>query len=587
MHKRSIIIYWLLLLVPTILIGTAAFQLLRHEQERIDKQARFSAQERAQAIGDTLQVIVGAIEDELTEALYRIPADSLTETLGAWATRNPLVRNAFVWSPKSGLLSPQPGPSATTEERRFISRYAALLTGRVPWKRDESESVNVPPSALLESKQETGAWETGEKNKTSSLVQNIRKFKSGRQQLVQMAQGDLSTYGRTAQDSEQGFPEQADWIPWFAETNLFILGWVQKGPGGLVYGVELEVMTLLSRLIAVFPSPVSVPKGLVYALMDGNGKILHQAGETVLESGSRPDLTVPLAPHLPHWQMAVYFTDGGMAAQSGKGFIVLAGLLLAIFVVAIVLGGFLLLWQAHRNMTDARQKTSFVSNVSHELKTPLTSIRMYAELLAEGRIKNPEKKRHYLQVIVAESQRLTRLVNNVLHFSRLEQERKKYHIDEIDVVKFLLEILETHKLRFREAGLELTIDVPDNLIVVWTDRDAIEQVVLNLMDNALKYAAEGQDLLIRLEVCNGFCELQLMDRGPGVPATHRAKIFEKFQRMDDSFTTRKPGSGLGLSIARRLMRDMGGDLIYRSRKEGGSCFVVLIPCQTENMADRK
>jgi signal transduction histidine kinase len=266
-----------------------------------------------------------------------------------------------------------------------------------------------------------------------------------------------------------------------------------------------------------------------------------------------------------------------MAAQSGKGFIVLTGLLLAIFVVAIVLGGSLLLWQAHRNMTDARQKTSFVSNVSHELKTPLTSIRMYAELLAEGRIKNPEKKKHYLEVIVVESQRLTRLVNNVLHFSRLEQERKKYHIDEIDVVKFLLEILEAHKLRFQEAGLELKIDVPDNAIVVRTDRDAIEQVVLNLMDNALKYAAEGKDLLIRLEVCNGFCELQLMDRGPGVPSTHRAKIFEKFQRMDDSLTTRKPGSGLGLSIARRLMRDLGGDLIYRPRKEGGSCFVVLIP----------
>jgi signal transduction histidine kinase len=587
MRKRSIILYWLLLLVPTILIGTAAFQLLRHEQERIDQQARFSAQERAQAIGDTLQLIVGAIEDELTEALHRIPADSLTETLSAWATHNPLVRNAFVWSPKSGLLSPHPGPSATTEERRFISRYAALLTGRVPWKRDESESVNVPPSALLESKQETGAWETGEKNKTSSLVQNIRKFKSGRQQLVQMAQGDLSTYGRTALDSEKEFLEQAGWIPWFAETSLFILGWVQKGPGDLVYGVELEVMTLLSRLIAVFPSPVSVPKGLVYALMDGNGKILHQAGETVLESGSRPDLTVPLAPKLPHWQMAVYFTDGSMAAQSGKGFIVLTGLLLAIFVVAIVLGGSLLLWQAHRNMTEARQKTSFVSNVSHELKTPLTSIRMYAELLAAGRIKNPEKKRHYLQVIVSESQRLTRLVNNVLHFSRLEQGRKKYHIDKFDVVKFLLEILEAHKLRFREAGLELKIDVPGHAIVVWTDRDAIEQVVLNLMDNALKYAAEGKDLIIRLKVCNGFCELQLMDRGPGVPSSHRAKIFEKFQRMDDSLTTRKPGSGLGLSIARRLMRDMGGDLIYRSRKEGGSCFVVLIPCQTDNMTDRK
>ena len=578
MHKRSIILYWLLLLAPTILIGTAAFQLLRHEQERLDKQARFSAQERAQAIGDTLQVTVGAIEDELTDALQRIPADSLTETLTAWATHNPLVRNAFVWSPKIGLLSPQPGLSATTEERRFISRYEALLTGRIPWNRDESdiETVHVPPSAPLESKKDTDPGQPDEKNKTSSLVQNLRKFKSERQQLVQMAQGDLTTSGGLARDSERGFPEKAGWIPWFADTSLFILGWVQQGPGGLIYGVELEVMTLLSRLIAVFPPPASVPKGLAYALMDGNGKILHQAGEAVLESG-RPDLTVPLAPNLPHWQMAVYFTEGGMTAQSGKGFILLTGLLLAIFIVASVLGGSLLLRQAHRNMTDARQKTSFVSNVSHELKTPLTSIRMYAELLVEGRIKSPEKKKHYLQVIVTESQRLTRLVNNVLHFSRLEQGRKKYHIEEIDGVKILLEILETHKLRFREAGLELKVDIPDHAIVVRTDRDAIEQVVLNLMDNALKYAAEGKDLLIRLAVSNGFCELQLMDRGPGVPLSHRAKIFEKFQRMDDSLTTHKPGSGLGLSIARRLMRDMGGDLIYRSRNKGGSCFVVLIP----------
>jgi signal transduction histidine kinase len=202
---------------------------------------------------------------------------------------------------------------------------------------------------------------------------------------------------------------------------------------------------------------------------------------------------------------------------------------------------------------------------------------MYAELLAEGRIKNPEKKMHYLKVIVAESQRLTRLVNNVLHFSRLEQGRKKYHIEDLDVVKLLLEILEAHKLRFGEAGLELKRDIPQSAIIVRTDRDALEQVLLNLMDNALKYAADGKDLVVRLESGGDFCELQLLDRGPGVPPSHRAKIFEKFQRMDDSLTTRKPGSGLGLSIARRLMQDLGGDLIYRSRKVGGSCFVVLLP----------
>jgi signal transduction histidine kinase len=571
----------LLLLVPTVLIGAAAFQLLRHEQERIDQEARFSAQERAQTIGDTLQVTVGAVEDELTEALGRINADALSETLNAWEARNPLVRNAFIWSPKRGLLSPQPGPSATSEEQRFISRYRALLSGRIPWKSARGESMGIAP--LLLSKQQAPSLETDDEKAPSTFIQDVQKFKSGRQRLLQMAQGDVSAYRSSEEAADPASFEQAGWIPWFAENNLYILGWVQKKPDDLVYGVELEVMTLLSRLIAVFPSPASVPKGLVYALMDGSGRILHQAGETELELGIRPDLTVSLAPYLPHWQVAVYFADGSMLTGSGKGFILLTGLLLAIFIVAIVLGGSLLMWQAHRNMTDARQKTSFVSNVSHELKTPLTSIRMYAELLAEGRIKKPEKKMDYLQVIVAESQRLTRLVNNVLDFSRLEQGRKKYHMEVLDVAKFLHEILEAHKLRVREAGLELKKDIPDSAMFVHTDRDAIEQVVLNLVDNALKYASGGKNLFVRLTVRNGFCELQVIDHGPGVPSAHRTKIFEKFHRIDDSLTTLKPGSGLGLSIARRLMRDLGGDLVYRARAEGGSCFVVLIPRKTEKV----
>jgi signal transduction histidine kinase len=586
MHKRSIILYWLLLLLPTVLIGAAAFQLLRHEQERIDQEARLSAQERAQTIGDTLQVTVGTVEDELTEALRRIQTDVLAETLTTWEAHNPLVRNAFIWSPKSGVLFPQPGQSATLEERRFISRYSALLSGRIPWQRAERESRSVAPAAAVLSKQKDPSLETDDIKEPSTFVQEIRKFKSGRQSLVQMAQGDVSAYRSAAEDTDKASPEQAGWIPWFAENSLYILGWVQQRPDGLVYGVELEVMTLLSRLIAVFPSPAAVPKGLVYALMDGGGRILHQAGETELESSIRPDLTISLAPYLPHWQVAVYFADGSLLIGSGKGFIILAGLLLAIFIVAIVLGGSLLMWQAHRNMKDAQQKTSFVSNVSHELKTPLTSIRMYAELLAEGRIKKPEKKMDYLQVIVAESQRLTRLVNNVLDFSRLEQRRKKYHLEVLDVVKFLYEILEAHKLRLRKAGLELMKDIPDQAIIVHTDRDALEQVVLNLVDNALKYASRGKELLIRLAVQNGFCELQVMDRGPGVPSDHRSKIFEKFHRIDDSLTTPKPGSGLGLSIARRLMRDLGGDLVYRSRAKGGSCFVVLIPCHTGHITQR-
>jgi len=555
MRRRSIIIFWLLLLVPTLVVGAAAFKLLRNEQRRINQEVRLSAQDRAYAISDSLQLTVEAVEDGLTEALKRIPTGKLEETLFLWEERNPLVRNSFIWNQKGGLQKPKPGSYTTSEERRFILRYSSLISGRIPWKTSGVEE------------EQTGFVQS----------QDIRQKKTGRQKLVEMARQTAREYQSSGGDFKKASLESAGWIPWFEANNLYILGWVRKELEGLVYGVELEVMTLLSRLITDFPLTEAVPEGMVYAIIDGNGKVLHQAGKAGLKTGTRPDIMVSLAPYLPHWQVAVYFIDGNIMTRSGRGFIVLSGILLAIFIVAIVLGGSLLMWQAHNNLKDARQKTSFVSSVSHELKTPLTSIRMYAELLAADRIKTPEKKKQYLQVIVTESQRLTRLVNNVLDFSRLEQGRKNYHLEKIDMTVFIYETIKAHSLRIKKAGLVLKEDISDVNIIVETDRDAMEQVLLNLLDNAIKYASEGKELSITLKVRKEYCELQVADRGPGVQSAHRDRIFKKFHRVDDSLTAGKPGSGLGLSIARRLLRDLGGDLLYKPREGGGSCFVVLIP----------
>jgi len=555
MRRRSIIIFWLLLLVPTLVVGAAGFHLLRKEQRRINQEVRLSAQDRAHAIGDSLKLTVAAVEDGLTETLKRIPTDKLEETLFSWEERNPLVRNSFIWNKKTGLQKPEPGSSATSEEKRFILRYNSLISGRIPWKTFVAE----------------------EEQTDQVRSQSLGQIKTGRQKLVEMARKTAREYKSSGGDFKEASLENAGWIPWFEADNLYILGWIRKEQGGLVYGVELEVMTLLSRLITDFPLTEAVPEGMVYVIIDGNGKILHQAGKAGLKTGTRPDIAVSLAPYLPHWQVAVYYIDGNIMTRSGRGFIILSGILLAIFIAAIVLGGSLLMWQAHNNLKDARQKTSFVSSVSHELKTPLTSIRMYAELLSTDRIKNPEKKKHYLKVIVTESQRLTRLVNNVLDFSRLEQGRKKYHLEKLDMAVFLYETVRAHSLRIKKAGLVLKEDIPDENIIVETDRDAMEQVMLNLLDNAIKYASEGKELTITLKVRKEYCELQFADRGPGVQSAHRDRIFKKFHRVDDSLTTGKPGSGLGLSISRRLLRDLGGDLLYRPREGGGSCFIVLIP----------
>jgi signal transduction histidine kinase len=210
---------------------------------------------------------------------------------------------------------------------------------------------------------------------------------------------------------------------------------------------------------------------------------------------------------------------------------------------------------------------------------------MFAELLQENRIKDPEKKGHYLKVIVAESQRLTRLVNNVLDFSRLEQGRKQYHLKELEISGYLRYIVGTQRLRIQEACMVLDDQIPEDEYIVRTDEDAIEQVLLNLLDNSIKYASEGKELTVDLTHQDDRVRVRVMDRGPGIPAKHRTRIFEKFHRVDSSLTSRHPGSGLGLSIARTIMRDLQGDLLYEPREGGGSCFTVLIPFQRRNGSD--
>ncbi len=244
--------------------------------------------------------------------------------------------------------------------------------------------------------------------------------------------------------------------------------------------------------------------------------------------------------------------------------------------VAIVSGGMLLARLSLANIKDAQQKTSFVASVSHELKTPLTSIRMYAELLLSKRVKDQKKAQSYLWVIVNESQRLTRLINNVLDFGKLEQGKKTYHPREMDISELLVQIIDAHSIRIKEQGLSIITDIePDNYIMQ-TDPDALEQVVLNLLDNAIKYAGTGKFVKFVLHRDKIAVILKICDDGPGIPKAQQGLIFNKFHRVDDSLTASQPGSGLGLSIARQIVQDLNGELSFEPMPENGSCFVVKL-----------
>jgi two-component system, OmpR family, phosphate regulon sensor histidine kinase PhoR len=257
---------------------------------------------------------------------------------------------------------------------------------------------------------------------------------------------------------------------------------VSAGADG-VRGVELELTALVSRLGGTLPAAVAAGEG--YVLRDDKGRGLHQAG--LVPRSAPAAARVPLAAELlPGWEVAA-FVEGAAPYGSinlGGGFFLVGSLLVGIFIVAILSGGSLLFRQAQRSGEEARQKTSFVANVSHEFKTPLTTIRLYSELLEQGRVPDEGKRGEYLRTIGRETQRLARLVNNALDFSRLEQGRKKYQREPLELGAELTRLLDAHEPRLTETGMALRRELPAPLLPVTTDRDAFEQIVLNLLDNA-------------------------------------------------------------------------------------------------------
>jgi signal transduction histidine kinase len=231
----------------------------------------------------------------------------------------------------------------------------------------------------------------------------------------------------------------------------------------------------------------------------------------------------------------------------------------------------------NRQLRLARQKTDFVSNVSHELKTPLTSIRMFSELLAEGRVTDPAKQRSYLGIITAEASRLTRLINNVLDFARMERNEKKYEFQACDLGSLTTDVVETFRPHLEANGFTLNCKMPDTAVPLRCDRDAIAQVMMNLLSNAEKYSGDKKEIEINLAVTNAKAEVQVLDRGLGVPAGCENKIFDQFYRAHDSLSSGIQGTGLGLTLARQVARAHGGDVLYSARAGGGSCFTLKLP----------
>jgi signal transduction histidine kinase len=297
-----------------------------------------------------------------------------------------------------------------------------------------------------------------------------------------------------------------------------------------------------------------------------------------------PFVAAEIGEILPHWEFAVYLLDPIRLAQSARTLGWTLGLLVSLLLLAIAVGSWLIIVDLRRQLTLARQKTDFVSNVSHELKTPLTSIRMFSEMLAEDRVNDDAKRRQFLGIITAEAARLTRLINNVLDFARLERGEKQYSFCSCPAVALVRETVESYRPHLEANGFVFQVSLPSSDGVLHADRDAIAQVLVNLLSNAEKYSGGRKEIEVRMEIDPTHARITVLDRGLGVPRGAEERIFEQFHRAHDSLASGIEGSGLGLTLARQIARQHGGDVCYAPREGGGSAFCLRLPLAADRDA---
>ncbi len=252
-------------------------------------------------------------------------------------------------------------------------------------------------------------------------------------------------------------------------------------------------------------------------------------------------------------------------------------LLLALMVMSLGVGVAAVL-QIRKAEELARVRDDFISGVSHEFRTPLTQIRMFTELLADGKLKTDEERVRSTEVINREARRLTHLVENILHFSQMGRApRSPGTIERIGIQEAIRDLAEAFSPLVQAQGchLEIQVDPPD--LVVLASRGGLHRMLANLLDNALKYGPEGQTIRIVAVEREGWIRISVEDQGPGIPVGERSRIWDPYHRLERDREGQVRGSGIGLSVVAELAQATGGAAWVEEGRGGSARFVIRLP----------
>lgn len=276
------------------------------------------------------------------------------------------------------------------------------------------------------------------------------------------------------------------------------------------------------------------------------------------------------------WKIVLQMTDEGALLGLMQSRSTLYSWAIVLIAVALLGGIGYTVRSVIREAQLARLKTDFVSSVSHDLRTPLTSIRMFTETLLLNRASSEQEAREFLRVIADETERLSRLTERILDFSRMEAGRKAYHFSPLDIRDLIQRSLAACRPMIEEAGFLVTVEVDEDLPPISADHDAMIEVLINLVSNAIKYSPEEKKIGIVARRERDFVAISVSDRGIGIPKSEHKKIFEKFYRVECRRTCEVGGSGIGLSLVDHIVSAHQGAVDVASKPGEGSTFTVRV-----------
>lgn len=605
--KRYALIFLVAIFLPSLVLGWLALRTASEQRVLIERQAADLHQAESDAIaleiGNAIQEKQRVFVEAVHELVSTRGASALAENFGpALAQVWPNGGVSFAISPQGALVYPSPAVARRNrEEENFLDSNGSFLNNTAEvevyktqqvvaqtkdeWRQSKpaaaTQSLQMEASQAAQpnapvDQQQQAAKSKGQFNRGISPQNNYANVNATVDySLPSKVASEYSTFQTAVGGAAQGI------LARFVQDDLQVLFWTRPDPGnnwlfGLMLGPK-EFEKMAGDILAGYENGETR-----IAILNEKARPVARVPENFTADWKHPFVATEIGETLPHWEVALYLTNPGKLTESANLVSITLVLLITLALAAILAGGYFVALDTRRQLALAQKKTDFVSNVSHELKTPLTSIRMFAELLADDRVKEPDKRQRFLRIIAGESDRLARLVNNVLDFARLEKNRKTYDMREVDLYPVIERIWESESLRLREAGFQVDWVADSGPYPVVGDVDAIAQILINLISNAEKYAVAGREILLRTELQSSQLLVEVLDRGPGVPRGMEDRIFEAFFRADDSLSSGVQGSGLGLTLARSIARAHHGDISYHVRKDGGGLFRLKLPLKSSH-----